>query len=108
VQDRTNLAFAALQLNRDLGFSTYVYGVVRSGCQLLMCCPASSRHTKIAKLQSCTDTRVLRAYRGRPSFLSHTPSHRFAAAPHVNFIQAQQGVDTLVGRRQRLLAQAAL
>ena len=27
-QDRTNLAFAALQLNRDLGFSELVYGVV--------------------------------------------------------------------------------
>lgn len=30
MQDRTNLAFAALQLNRDLGFSEYVYGLVRS------------------------------------------------------------------------------
>lgn len=28
VQDRTNLAFAALQLNRDLHFSEYVYGLV--------------------------------------------------------------------------------
>ena len=28
VQDRTNLAFAALQLNRDLHFSEYVYGMV--------------------------------------------------------------------------------
>lgn len=25
--DRTNLAFAALQLNRSLGFTEYVYGV---------------------------------------------------------------------------------
>ena len=28
VQDRTNLAFAALQLNRDLHFSEYVHGMV--------------------------------------------------------------------------------
>jgi hypothetical protein len=28
-QDRTNLSFAAIQLNRDLQFSEYVYGLVR-------------------------------------------------------------------------------
>ena len=28
-QDRTNLAFAAASLNEDLGFSEYVYGLVR-------------------------------------------------------------------------------
>lgn len=38
LQDRTNLAFAALQLNRDLGFSEYVYGLVRCGLRLLLSC----------------------------------------------------------------------
>ncbi len=34
-QDRTNLAFAALQLNRDRGFNELVYGIVSAGTPLL-------------------------------------------------------------------------
>ena len=44
VQDRTNLAFAALQLNRDLGFSTQTYGLVRCGSKMQICCIMSVRH----------------------------------------------------------------
>ena len=65
VQDRTNLSFAAIQLNRDLQFSEYVYGLVRasSKCWHFVHHVVNRSGTMVVWMETLAALRVLRPYR---------------------------------------------